>query len=462
MKTSFIRRLAMSIAVLVMIAALSACKRGDTAKGGGDEGSEGSSSARSTGLADPGQSKPGDDPATQRPTETPAGEQAKDLDARAKALAQRFIIVDGHIDLPYRLHGVKKRSGKIDYAAVIAGSKEGDFDVPRSLAGGLDAPFMSIYVPASFQETGGAKKVADGLIDMVEALAAAAPDKLAIARTVDEVRTHKAAGKIALPMGIENGAAIEGDLANLTHFYDRGVRYITLTHSKDNDICDSSYDKTRTWKGLSPLGKKVVAEMNRLGIMIDVAHISDDTFHQVMDLTRTPVIASHSSARHFLPGFERNMSDAMIEKLAKNGGVIMINFGSTFISQKSREVGDKRWAAARKFAEENKVEFGDPKLKKFMDDLTAKEPFPYANISEVADHIEHVVELVGIDHVGFGSDFDGVGDTLPTGLKDASMYPALIRALLERGYSDEDIEKICSGNVFRVWRAVEEYAAKQG
>ena len=229
-------------------------------------------------------------------------------------------------------------------------------------------------------------------------------------------------------MGMENGAPIEGDLENITYFYNRGIRYITLTHAKDNHICDSSYDTTRTWHGLSPFGEKVVAEMNRVGMIVDVSHITDSSFYQVIRLSKAPVFASHSSCRHFTPGFERNMSDDIIKVLGEHNGVIQINFGSYFLHA----------------------------------DFQTKDEADTTNITTVqmvADHIDHVVKLAGIDHVGFGSDFDGVG-ALPAGLEDASQMPNLLAELLRRGYSDEDIAKICYQNTFRVWRAVEEYANK--
>jgi membrane dipeptidase len=374
-------------------------------------------------------------------------------------LAKRFLIVDGHIDVPYRLEASKDDAGKLT-EDISQATDKGDFDHPRTVAGGLDAPFMSIYVPARYQESGGAKKVADGLIDMVEGFVKAAPEKFALAQSVAEIRTNFKAGKVSLPLGIENGAAIEDDLANVEHFYKRGVRYITLTHSKDNLICDSSYDERHTHKGLTDFGKKVIAEMNRLGIMIDISHVSDDAFYQALEVTKVPAIASHSSCRAFTPDFERNVDDAMLKKLAENEGVIMINFGSTFISKTAREHSDTRWKAVKAFKASKKVEASDEEIKAFKESYDAEHPFPFASLSVVADHIDHVVKTVGIDHVGLGSDFDGVGDSLPTGLKDASMYPNLITELLNREYSEADIEKICSGNVLRVWSAVEAYAVK--
>lgn len=396
------------------------------------------------------------------PTKNPTAKRknAADMMERAQMLAQSYLIVDGHVDLPYRLVMGKDPEGRIT-EDVSTRTKKGDFDYVRAKEGGLDAPFMSIYIPAKHQTEGGAKALADSLIDLVESIANQHPDKFALARTPAHVQTNKQAGKISLPMGIENGAAIEGDLANLTHFHQRGIRYITLTHSKDNRICDSSYDEARTHKGLSELGKQVVAEMNRLGIMIDVSHISDDAFWQVMKLTDVPVIASHSSLRHFVPGFHRNMSDDMVKAMKKNGGVIMINFGSTFIDADANKESDRRREAAKKYAMENGLDNNKSEdFAKIMKFMISMGPMQLANVSQVADHIERVVQLAGIDHVGLGSDFDGVGPTMPNDLKDASQIPVLIAELLARGFSESDVEKLCSGNIMRVWQTVEERAAK--
>jgi membrane dipeptidase len=198
--------------------------------------------------------------------------------------------------------------------------------------------------------------------------------------------------------------------------------------------------------------------MNRLGIMIDVSHISDDTFYQVMELSKAPVLASHSSCRHFTPGFERNMSDDMIKLLAKNGGVIHINFGSTFINETCRGRWNEGKDKSLQWAKENGIEPEDKAVRAWRDDYFKEHPVGFAEVTDVADHIDHVVDLVGVDHVGFGSDFDGVGDSLPTGLKDVSYFPNLIKELLARGYKEEDIEKICSGNLLRVWREVDQVA----
>lgn len=373
-----------------------------------------------------------------------------DLRARAKKLAQEYIIVDTHIDVPYRLTN--------KWEDISVRTQGGNFDYPRAREGGLDVAFMSIYIPASYQQTGGAKRFADQLIDMVEKFTADWPDKFAIVTSVADVRAQAGRGKVLLALGMENGAPIEGKLENVKHFYDRGIRYITLTHSKNNHICDSSYDQERKWHGLSPFGKKVVAEMNRLGIMIDVSHISDEAFYQVMKLTRAPVIASHSSCRYFTPGWERNMSDEMIKLLAAKGGVIQINFGSSFLNDEYRRKSEVARKEIAQYLKAHHLKFGDPAAEAYIKKYQAEHPIKHADIKEVVAHIDHVVQLVGVDHVGLGSDFDGVGDSLPTGLEDVSDYPNLIYELLKKGYSDEDIKKICGENLLRVWSEVERVA----
>ena len=374
-------------------------------------------------------------------------QQSRDetLKAKARELAQKFIIIDTHVDVPYRL-----REKMEDISGRTA---SGDFDYVRAKEGGLNAPFMSIYVPSSYEKNG-AKALADTLIDMVEKFASDWPDKFAIAKSVADLRAQFAQGVISLPLGMENGAPLEGSLENLKHFYARGIRYITLTHGKDNHICDSSYDTTRTWQGLSPFGKEVVAEMNRLGVMIDVSHISDAAFYQVMEHTKAPVIASHSSCRFFTPDWERNMDDEMIKRLAQNRGVLQINFGSSFLSDSYRKTEEKMW----RYFEEHKLNPGSEEGKAFAKKFKDENKLDYADISEVAAHIDHVVKLVGVDHVGFGSDFDGVGDSLPKGLKSVADFPNLIAELLQKGYSESDVEKICGGNTLRVWSQVEEVA----
>ncbi|MGB3542632.1 dipeptidase [Rubrivirga sp.] len=373
-------------------------------------------------------------------------------DVLAAEIAEDALIVDTHIDVPYRL-----RESPEDVSVRTA---SGDFDHPRALEGGLDVAFMSIYIPASYQETGGARALADSLIDGVEAMAADAPDKFAVVRSVQDVARMRQPGVVMLALGIENGAPVEGDLSALRHFRDRGVRYVTLTHSRDNEISDSSYDDAGTWGGLSDFGLEVVREMNRLGIMVDVSHISDPAFDDVMDVTTVPVIASHSSARAFTPGFERNMSDDMIRRLAENGGVIQINFGSTFLLQRVQDDRQALREALDDSLAARGIEPSSTEADAYADGFEARNPLRLADMTDVADHIDHVVGLVGIDHVGIGSDYDGVGPTLPVGLEDVSRYPNLIAELLRRGYEGDDIRQILGGNTMRVWRAVEAAATE--
>ncbi|HEX8438654.1 dipeptidase [Archangium sp.] len=385
-----------------------------------------------------------------------------DLTERSRALARRVIIADGHIDVPYRLKEKLGPDGE-PTEDVSQRTPGGDFDYPRAVEGGLDVAFMSIYVPAELQQQPGASKaLADSLIDMVEKLAARSPEKFAMARSVEEARRNSQEGKVSFALGIENGSAIEDTLDNVAHFQRRGVRYITLTHSKDNQLCDASFNTgKRTWNGLSPFGRQVVAEMNRVGIMVDVSHLSDDAIRQAVEASQLPVIASHSSCRHFTPGFERNISDELIRVVAAKGGVVMINFGSGFLTQAANAYELEVRGALQAFADQRGLKDRDhPEVQAFMASYLREHPAPFARVEDVADHIDHVVKLVGIDHVGLGSDFDGVGPTLPIGLKDVSQYPNLFRVLLERGYSEADLEKLASGNVFRVWRQVEAHAAR--
>ncbi|MDD3558647.1 MAG: dipeptidase [Melioribacteraceae bacterium] len=376
----------------------------------------------------------------------------KMLRKKAVELAKKIIIVDTHIDLHYRL--ISKRDDIADR------SDEGNFDLARAVEGGLNAPFISIFTSARYEAEGISKSKADELIDFVEYVVKTDPDKTAIPKSVNDIYHNFAMGKISLPLGMENGSPIESDLKNIDYFYDRGIRYITLTHGSNNHIGDSSYDDEEKWGGLSPFGKEVVKRMNELGIMVDISHVSDKTFWDVLKITKVPVIASHSSCREFTPGFERNMSDGMIKALAENGGTIQITFGSSFLRKDIRDKIKARNDNITYYVREHGWMMNDDKAREYSRKYRNENPVGYADVSDVAKHIDHTVKIAGIDHVGIGSDFDGVGDSLPTGLKDVSQYPNLIYELLKLGYSEEEIEKIMSGNLLRVWREVEEYAKK--
>lgn len=377
---------------------------------------------------------------------------ALEISDQARLLAERSIIVDTHIDLPIQLKG--------RWEDAAQARERGEFDLPRALIGHLNVPFMSIFVPARFEEAGGGDQYAHEMIDAVEAITTRGKN-VKIATSVAEVRAQFANDDFSLALGMENGTPLYGDLQALKTFYGRGIRYITLTHSKSNHICDSSYDDNRPWQGLSPFGKELIGAMNNIGMMIDVSHISDQAFEQVMELSRTPVIASHSSARHFIPGFERNMSDDMIKRLAAGGGVIHINYGSRFLTRQALAWREAYMPEQKRFLAEHDVKPYGAEHRAFMDDYRSANPYPYAQLSDVLDHIDHVVALVGIDYVGIGSDYDGVGDSLPTDLKDVTSYPALVQGLMNRGYPADDIQKILGENLLRVWSDVEAYSQRK-
>jgi membrane dipeptidase len=376
----------------------------------------------------------------------------------ADSVAKVTIITDGHVDLPYRLR-VKNFRLEKEFLTIPIKTSEGDFDYERAKKGGLDAPFMSIYIASSYNQTPDkAKAHADSLIDLVVGITKAHPDKFALANSPDDIIANTQAGKISLPMGMENGSPIGNDINNVHYLFTRGIRYVTLTHSKDNQISDSSYDSLNTWNGLSPFGEQVIEAMNKEGIMVDVSHISDSAFYDVMRLSKAPVIASHSSCRHFTPGFQRNMSDEMLRTLAKNDGVIQINFGANFIDSIARTHSALR-DSLESVLQSQHLTSKDEAAAAIIAGFGFEHKVLFADVERVADHIDHVVQVAGIDHVGLGSDFDGVGDSLPLGLKDVSQYPNLIFVLLKRGYSLEDIEKICYQNVFRVWNKVIDISA---
>jgi membrane dipeptidase len=374
-----------------------------------------------------------------------AGESSRPTAAELAAVAT---IVDTHIDAPI--------------LAMMAPDKPGAFDLARARRGGLDVAFMSIFVPAAVDARGEGYAFADKLIDWVDAQIAANPTGFARATCVSDVRANAAAHLVSLALGMENGGPLAASADALEHFRARGVRYVTLTHAAPNAFADSSYAKERPNGGLSPAGKSLVTRLNDVGIMVDVSHVSDAAFWQALESSRVPIIASHSATRHFVPGFERNISDEMIAAVAKRRGVVQVNFGSAFVTKVAHD-----WTTERDQEIDREVTAGalarDPRqLAAFNERYVQLHPFPYASIDDVLDHIEHVVRVAGIEHVGLGSDFDGVGDTLPTGLKDVAGYPNLIAGLITRGYSTREIELVLGENLLRVWTEAEAYARKRG
>ena len=364
---------------------------------------------------------------------------------QAREILKTTPVIDTHIDFPWSLveHKDWYTPGYTDLALR---HPVGEFDRERALKGGLYGAFMSIYIPAHFQkETGRSRQVADSLIVLVEQITAAHPDKFAMAHRSSDIMDNFKKGIISLPMGMENGSPID-KIEDVAYFHKKGIRYVTLTHSRDNQICDSSYDTLNTNNGLSPFGKQVVKEMNRVGIMVDVSHLSDKTITDVLKIAQKPLVASHSGCRHFTPGFIRNLPDSLIVAIAKGNGVVQVPFSHYFLTADSR----KEFNAAE--AKLGKTGLKDQEAKYFM----RKELLQMTtSVKTVADQIDYIRNLVGINHIGLGSDFDGVGMALPPDLADVSMYPNLLAELLRRGYSEADIRKICAENLLRVWKANE-------
>ena len=379
--------------------------------------------------------------------------QAQDAATR---LAQDAIIVDTHIDAPGILMD--------KWADLGVDAKDREFDYPRSRAGGLDVAFMSIYTSPKQDADGSAWHVANQMIDGVEAAVQRNPGKFAILTSPRDVARLLKGGRVLLPLGMENGAPLGDQLANVQFFFDRGVRYITLAHSANNRLADSSYALEKKWNGLSPFGRDVVREMNRVGIMVDVSHLGDASAKEAIALSRVPVIASHSAFRHFTPNFERNISDEVAKAVAAKGGVVQVPFGTAFIDPASAADTQAHFRAINDFDRNNAVlkSQGQPQKDRAAFDKLWAEAHPprSSTLVQVLDQIDYGVKLLGIDHVGIGSDFDGVDGDLPPELKTVADFPHLVAGLQARGYKDADIRKILGGNLLRAWTAIEAGAAK--
>jgi len=383
----------------------------------------------------------------------PAQEPA--VSARAKQLHDRAIVVDSHDDTTQRLLFDKTFD-------ISARHKDGNIDVPRMREGGLDALFFSIWVPSDVTGPPAVKRAMD-LIDCVREAARLHPGDLMLATTAADVRKAAADHKIAALMGIEGGHMIDDDLRLLRLYAALGVRYMTLTHFKNNNWADSSTDKP-AHNGLTPFGKDVVREMNRLGMMVDISHVADKTFFDALEVTKAPVIASHSSSRA-IANHPRNMTDDMMRALAKNGGVVMINYHAAFLSEEFRVASEKKsGSVVQSMAAMSKKCGGNEACTTLESDridheAMMKGELPKVMWEKIVDHIDHAVKVAGADHVGLGSDFDGA--TMPLGMEDASKLPKITDALLKKGYSDADIEKILGGNILRVMEQVEHVAAQR-
>jgi len=381
-----------------------------------------------------------------------ARDSSKEVAARVHAIRQRAIAVDTHDDTPQRMMWENFDLGHRD--------PSGNIDIPRMREGGLNAIFMSIWTPGTLPGPEASKR-ALRQIELVRAQVEKHPADLLLATTTADVRRARRENKIAVLMGMEGGHMINSDLGLLRKYAGLGVRYLTLTHSVNDEWADSSTDKP-AHNGLTPFGRQVIEELNRLGVMVDISHVSDKTFYDALEVTRAPVIASHSSCRA-LCSAPRNMSDEMMRALAKNGGVIQINFHIGFLSQ---EYADASKASSGPDSPTGRMEkdCGENEACKVLgfqrlsDQATAAGKLPRVSWERIVDHIDHAVKVAGADHVGLGSDFDGA--IMPQGMEDVSHYQRITAELVRRGYSDQDVERILGGNTLRVMTQVEEVASK--
>jgi membrane dipeptidase len=370
---------------------------------------------------------------------------------RAQRIHDAAILIDGHNDLPW----VIRTEGSSNFEKIDISQPQPKMhtDIPRLRAGGVKAQFWSVYVPAGTRHDGKALSTTLEQIAIVKSMIARYPDVFELALTVDDVERISREGKIASMIGVEGGHSIENSIAVLRQLYAEGARYMTLTHSDTLDWADSATDEERNG-GLSPFGQEVVREMNKLGMLVDISHVSIPTMKQAIEISQAPVIFSHSSARA-IADHPRNVPDDVLKLTAANGGVVMVNFYPGFVVPAAAERGKK----AIPFLRELKNKYGNDsdKIRAEMRNWAIQNPTDPGSIHVVLDHIDHIAKVAGVDHVGIGSDYDGI-ETVPRQLEDVSTYPRITQGLLDRGYSEADIHKILGGNLLRVMRAAEETA----
>jgi len=376
-------------------------------------------------------------------------------ETRVLQILQGTPLIDGHNDLPWALReGFGNDPHAVDLSANQSGNaKTLHTDIPRLRAGGVGAQFWSVYVPADIAPTEAARETFEQ-IDTVRRIVALHPDVFELATTADDIeRIHKA-GKIASLIGMEGGYSIDDSLGLLREFYVAGSRYMTLTHSKTTSWADSATDAPK-WDGLNPFGETVVKEMNRIGMMVDLSHVSEATMLDAIRVSEAPVIFSHSSARA-VTDVPRNVPDDVLRMMPQNGGVVMVTFVPGFVSAANNDWFRLVEAEAARLGVSASTGTPDPRLTAWAE----AHPRPKATLADVVAHIQHVREVAGIDHVGLGGDFDGVG-ALPEGISGVDAYPAILAALMEAGWTEADIRKIAGENVLRVMRAVEAVAASK-
>jgi membrane dipeptidase len=394
------------------------------------------------------------------PQASPTPVRDEKLWKRALALHKKALVVDGHNDIPTFM-------ADVDYDIGVSSAGKYHTDIPRLKQSGLTGVFFSIYVDRQYarqdwveknyvKEGGSARRALD-LIDVSYRMIEKYPRDLMLATSTADIRRAEKEGKVGVLFGIEGGHAIENSLPALREFYRLGVRYMTLTHNNTNEWADACCDAARHG-GLSEFGREVVAEMNRLGMLVDVSHVSDETMSDVLDVSKAPVIASHSSARAF-SNHKRNVPDELLRRFAQNGGVVMVNFYPVFLDERVRVAGLERDEKLKGQREALREQFkGDQKrLDEELQKLNALNPIPNTTLSMLVDHIEHIAKVAGVDHVGLGSDFDGVPN-LPEGVRDVADLPVITYELLRRGHTDADVLKILGGNLMRAFAQAERVA----
>ncbi len=384
-----------------------------------------------------------------RPTDST--QPSATVSERVRALHAELPVIDGHNDLPGAMRE-RTRSG-FDDCDLSQPRPEFHTDIPRLRAGGVGAQFWSVFVSASTEAAGDALERTLEQVDLVHRMVQRWPEHFELASTAADIERIRASGKLACMLGIEGGYSIESSLAALRMFHRLGVRYMTLTHSLTTAWADSSTDAPRHG-GLAPFGEEVVREMNRIGMLVDISHISDDCVRDVLALSSAPVIASHSSARA-LADHPRNLSDDLLREIARHAGLVMVNFGSSFIHPDTAAKTQDNLKVQRELA----AKFPDKAdYDKAWADYRASRSLERGTVEQVADHVEHIARVAGIDHVGIGSDFDGVS-LLPERLDSVDDYPNLTQVLVDRGWSDTDLRKLLGDNLLRVLRSAERVAA---
>lgn len=375
------------------------------------------------------------------------------LTDEARAVHAEALLIDGHNDLPWAL---REKDGP-SFRSIDVSQPQPKFhtDIPRLKAGNVGAQFWSAYVPVSFNKSGKSVRATLEQIDVVHQLVARHPDAFEMASGTADILRIRKAGKIASLIGVEGGHSIDNSLSILRDYYRLGVRYMTLTHTESLDWADSCSDAPKA-NGLSEFGKDVVLEMNRLGMLVDLSHVSPQTMHAALNVTKAPVIFSHSSARAVADSV-RNVPDDVLKRMKENGGVVMVNFYSGFIVPEGARAMKEMFTVGRKLRDK----FGEDTAgyREAMRAWIKENDYPAGDVRTIVDHIDHIVKVAGIDHVGLGSDYDGI-NKVPTGMEDVSKYPYITQELLNRKYTKEQIHKLLGGNLMRAFAQAEKVAGK--